>query len=130
MKKGKLIGVSTLFSLGASTGMMFAPKKGEELRKDVGKKIKKVGKKIENTSDSNIKKNLKMSLENINKRLDDLEFEKEKKKLNRKANEIKQDIEEIIKACSDIKDDILTNTAVKLKEQAQDKIECILKKMN
>ena len=130
MKKRKIIGTGTTLAIGTFLGMMFAPKKGEEFRKDVKDTITKTGEKVKKVSNSSIKDNLKDALEAINKKLDDLEFEKEKKSFNKKSNAIKDEIDDIIKAAHELKDDILVNTATKLKEQAQEKIECILKKLN
>lgn len=48
MKNNKLMSIMTTFGLGAVTGMMFAPKKGEELREDVVKTAKKTMKKAKN----------------------------------------------------------------------------------
>lgn len=44
MKKSKIITPMMTFMAGAVTGMMFAPEKGEDLRKDVANKVKKMKK--------------------------------------------------------------------------------------
>ena len=51
---------------------MFAPKKGEDLRKDLKNKISELTEKIKNTSIKDIKENLQKSLDKIEKDLEDL----------------------------------------------------------
>ena len=48
MKNNKIVSIMTSFGLGTVTGMMFAPKKGEDLREDVAKIAKKTLKKAKN----------------------------------------------------------------------------------
>lgn len=48
MKKNTLTKTAVAFSVGAVTGMMFAPKKGEDLRQDIAKTAKKGLKKVKN----------------------------------------------------------------------------------
>ena len=45
MKKGKIMTTMATFTAGAVTGMMLAPKKGEDLREDVKCTMKKAVKK-------------------------------------------------------------------------------------
>ena len=130
MKKGKIIGTSTALLMGTFMGMMFAPKKGEEFRKDIKNTIEKAGKKVKKESKNIDKIDFKKALEEISKRLDNLDSEKNKKSLSKKASTIKNELDNIIKACENIKDETLVNTATKLKEQAEDKIDNLITKFN
>lgn len=129
MKKSKLLKVPAAMLAGATLGMMFAPKEGKELRKDAKKKVKEVADKAKNITDVDIKDSIKNALEVVSKKLEDLELEESKEKLTKKAGSIKKEIEKIIKDAKNIKDDVLENTAVKLKEQAEEKIQGIVNKL-
>lgn len=121
MKKSKIITSMATFGLGAVTGMMFAPKKGEDLREDVKCTMKKAAKKIENTTED-VEESIKDTLDSIGERIENLQFETTSKNLSKRGNEIKKDLEKIIKDAKDKKDDILENTASKLKEILADKL--------
>ena len=74
MKKSKIITTMATFAAGAVTGMMYAPKKGEDLREDVKCTMKKAAKKIEKVTDKDI-------LDSIGEKIENLNFEKTKKNL-------------------------------------------------
>ncbi len=116
MKKSKIITTMATFAAGAVTGMMYAPKKGEDLREDVKCTMKKAAKKIEKVTDKDI-------LDSIGEKIENLNFEKTKKNLTKKADKIKEELEDIIEDAKDKKDDIIENTATKLKEGLAKKLE-------
>ena len=116
MKKGKIMTTMATFTAGAVTGMMFAPKKGEDLREDVKCTMKKAVKKMEKVTDKDI-------LDTIGEKIENLNLEKTKKNLTKKANKIKKELEDIIKDAKERKDDIIENTATKLKEGLAKKLE-------
>ncbi len=116
MKKGKIMTTMATFTAGAVTGMMLAPKKGEDLREYVKFTMKKAGKKIKKAADKDI-------LDAIGEKIESLNLEKTKKNLTRKANKIKKELEYIIEDAIERKDDIIENTATKLKEGLAKKLE-------
>ena len=116
MKKGKIMTTMATFTAGAVTGMMFAPKKGEDLREDVKCTMKKAVKKMEKVTDKDI-------LDTVGEKIESLKIEKTKKNLTRKANKIKKELEYIIEDSKERKDDIIENTATKLKEGLAKKLE-------
>ena len=116
MKKGKIMTTMATFTAGAVTGMMLAPKKGEELREDVKCTMKKAVKKMEKVTDKDI-------LDTIGEKIENLNLEKTKRNLTKKANKIKKELEDIIKDAKERKDDIIENTATKLKEGLAKKLE-------
>ncbi len=116
MKKSKIRTTMATFAAGAVTGMMYAPKKGEDLREDVKCTMKKAAKKIEKVTDKDI-------LDSIGEKIENLNFEKTKKNLTKKADKIKEELEDIIEDAKDKKDDIIENTATKLKEGLAKKLE-------
>ena len=63
MKKKTVATAAISIAAGAGLGMMFAPKKGEDLRKDLKNKISELTEKIKNTNIKDIKENLQKSLD-------------------------------------------------------------------
>ena len=116
MKKGKIMTTMATFTAGAVTGMMLAPKKGEDLREDVKCTMKKAVKKMEKVTDKDI-------LDTVGEKIENLNLEKTKRNLTKKANKIKKELEDIIKDAKERKDDIIENTATKLKEGLAKKLE-------
>lgn len=128
MKKNTFMKTMTTFGLGALMGMMVAPKEGEELRKDVKCTVKKASKKMKNSS-NDVKETIKDALESIGEKIEDLDFEESKKDLTKKAESIKNELEKIIKDAREAKDDIVENTAMKLKEGLANKLEDLSDKL-
>ncbi len=116
MKKGKIMTTMATFTAGAVTGMMLAPKKGEDLREDVKCTMKKAVKKMEKVTDKDI-------LDTVGEKIESLNLEKTKRNLTKKANKIKKELEDIIKDAKERKDDIIENTATKLKKGLAKKLE-------
>ena len=116
MKKGKIMTTMATFTAGAVTGMMLAPKKGEDLREDVKCTMKKAVKKMEKVTDKDI-------LDTVGEKIENLNLEKTKRNLTKKANKIKKELEDIIKDAKERKDDIIENTATKLKKGLAKKLE-------
>ena len=111
MKKKTVATAAISMAAGAGLGMMFAPKKGEDLRKDLKNKISELTEKIKNTSIKDIKENLQKSLYKIEKDLEDLDKEKVKKVAEKKAEEIKKELDKIIKTAKKKKDETITSAA-------------------
>ena len=126
MKTSKVIKTMGTLGMGAVMGMMIAPKKGEDLRKDVKCTMKKALNSAEKVVD---KDNLKEVLDSIGERIEDLDFEETKKSLEKKAESIKKELEKIIKDAKEVKDEIIENTATKLKDGLEDKLEDLLEKL-
>lgn len=103
---------------GLGLGMMYAPKKGSELRQDVKEIIKHLKDKITAIDVTETKEELSFILDKISKELEDLDKEKVKKIANQKAEDIKNEIEEIIEIAIETKDDLMEKAAKELKEKA------------
>lgn len=129
MKKKTVATATISMAAGAGLGMMFAPKKGEDLRKDLKNKISELTEKIKNTNIEDIKENLQKSLDKIEKDLEDLDKEKVKKVAEKKAKQIEKDLEELIKSAKDKKDNIIEESATALKEKAIEVTKEILEKL-
>ena len=88
-------------SLGASLALLFAPKKGSDLRKDIKKKIDEFTKKVDDMTVSDIKDEFNSKVEEIKKGLEELDQETIKKAAKKKGEELKEkasDLVELAKA--------------------------------
>ena len=65
-------------SIGAAVALLFAPKKGEELRKDLTDKINEMLNKAKNVDSEEVKNNIESKIEEIKKELKELDKEKVK----------------------------------------------------
>ena len=129
MKK-KTVTVATLgLAVGTGLGMMYAPKKGKELRKDLKEKMCNIKEKIQKTDSKDLKESLEKKLETITKKLEDLDKEKVKKVAEKKAKQIEKDLEELIKSAKDKKDNIIEESETALKEKAIEVTKEILEKL-
>ena len=82
--------------LGAGLGVLFAPKKGSETRKQLIAKIEELMAKVKDTDLGEIKANLEMRLDEIKKQLDDLDKEKVLKIAKEKVIQLKNKTGELV----------------------------------
>ena len=74
-------------SLGAGLALLFAPKKGSDLRRDIKRKLDDFMKDVDKLTVEDIKKEFTVRVDNIKKELEDLDKEKVEKKAKKKAKE-------------------------------------------
>ena len=91
---GKFLGG---LAIGASLGLLFAPDKGENTRKLLQKKLEDLVKKIKEIDPEEVKDQLLYKVEELQAELASLNKEKVKEIAVKKANEIKAKAEEIYK---------------------------------
>lgn len=125
MKKKTIAAATVGLAVGTGLGMMYAPKKGIELRQDLKELLNKIKDKIQKIDIEETKEELSKILDKISKELEELDAEKVKKIAKEKADNIKTEIEEIISAAIETKDKLMEEAATELKE----KIEVITKEI-
>lgn len=76
--------------LGAGLALLFAPKKGSDLRRDIKKKIDEFMKGVDDMTVSDIKKEFTTKVDEIKKEIDDLDKEKVLKIAKKKGDELKE----------------------------------------
>lgn len=81
--------------LGAGLGILFAPKKGSETRKDLTDKISDLKKKINDLEAEEVKQTISKKLDDLKKELDDLDGEKLEALTRAQATKIKNKAEEL-----------------------------------
>lgn len=115
---------------GAVMGMLFAPKKGSDIRKDIKTSLDKVVNKVKSIKTEDVKKAFEKQIKNIEKSLDSLSNEKEIKKVRKKAKELKNSVEELWNSVYEKGDEILEKAVEELKEKVNKVVDKIEKEEN
>ena len=77
-------------AIGAGVALLLAPKKGEELRKDLSEKLSELFDKIKDIDSKEVKENFEKKVNEIKEDLTDLDKEKVKKIAAEKGEKIKK----------------------------------------
>lgn len=92
MKLGKLIAG---IGIGTVIGMLCAPKKGSELRKDIKDKSKDLYNKAQNISKEDIQELINNTIDEIKLAIDEFDADEFKENAGKKINEVKSKLEEL-----------------------------------
>ena len=92
MKLGKLIAG---IGIGTVIGMLCAPKKGSELRKDIKDKSKDLYDKAQNISKEDIQELINNTIDEIKLAIDEFDADEFKENAGQKINEVKSKLEEL-----------------------------------
>lgn len=104
--------------LGAAFSLLFAPKKGTELRKDIKCKIDEFIGNVDKLTIEDIKEEFNKKVEEIKKELDDLDKEKILKTAKKKGEELKDKTEDLVNLAKDKGNTVLEGIAKDLKTKA------------
>ena len=115
--------------LGASLALLFAPKKGEELRKDLLNKASDLIEKAKEIDSEEVKENVENKINEIKKDLEDLDKEKVKKIAEKKSKELKVKIDELAVYAKEKGTPILEKSIKSLKKKAADVTKEVLAKL-
>lgn len=116
-------------ALGTGIGMLFSPKKGEELRKDLAKKIDELLSKAKEIEVDEVKETIEAKIYEIKSELEDLDKEKVLKVAKKKAKDIKDMADELVNYAIEKGTPVLEKTAIAVKEKAIDVTKDVLKKL-
>lgn len=103
--------------LGASIALLFAPKKGSELRGDIKKKFDEFMKNVDDMTISEIKDEFTTKVDEIKKGLDELDKETVLKAAKKKGNELKDKANELVELAKEKGTPVLEGIADDLKEK-------------
>ena len=104
--------------IGAGLALLFAPKTGEELRKDLGEKFTELINKAKEVDSEEVKENIEKKVEEIKADLKDLDKGKVKKIAVKKSKEIKAKAEELVEYAKEKGTPVLEKTAKSIKKKA------------
>lgn len=116
-------------ALGAGLGLLFAPKKGKDLRKDLKVKMDELVNKVKEIDPEELKEDFDKKLEEIKKELEDLDKEKVLKIAKKKGNEIKKKADELVNMAIEKGEPLLKDAAESVRDKAVEVTKDVLKKL-
>lgn len=125
-------GLGKLFAglaIGAGLGVLFAPKTGEETRKELKAKIDELISKAKELDKDEVKETIESKIELIQSELADLDKEKVLKIAKKKAKEIQDMANELVDYAVEKGTPVLESAANKVREKAIDVTKEVLKKI-
>ena len=130
MGKNKGFGKLLLgLGVGAGLGMLFAPKKGEETRKDLKKEIDNFVSSLKEVDVNEVKDDFLNRVEDIRNELEDLDKEKALKLAKEKGNELKKKADELVKLAKEKGTPVVESSATAIREKAIEVTKKVLKKL-
>ena len=116
-------------AVGAGLGVLFAPKKGSETRKDLMDALNGLWNKAKDIDIDEVKHNFQMKIDNIKKELEDLDREKVLKIAKKKGEQLKEKCEDLIALAKAKGTPILEKSAKEIKAKTADVVREVLKKL-
>ncbi|MGM9881459.1 MAG: YtxH domain-containing protein [Bacilli bacterium] len=103
--------------LGAGLALLFAPKKGSDLRKDIKKKFDEFMHDVDKMTVEDVKKEFTTKVDEIKKGLEELDKEKVLKVAKKKSEELQKKAEELVKLAKDKGTSVLEGIAEDLRQK-------------
>ena len=116
-------------AVGAGLGVLFAPKKGSETRKELKQKLDELVAKAKEINIDEVKENIENKVEEIKAELEDLDKEKVLKIAKQKAKEVEAKANELLKYAIEKGTPVLEKTASTVKEKTIEVTKQILAKL-
>ncbi len=124
--KGKFIAGALV---GAALGILFAPKKGSETRKELKNKLNEMINKVKDLDMEEVKTNIEMKVVEIKTELEDLDKEKVLKIAKKKASDLKAKAEDLFNYAVEKGTPVLEKTASAIREKTIEVTKEILNKL-
>ena len=115
--------------LGAAVSLLFAPKKGTELRKDLKCKLDEFMGDVDKLTVEDIKKEFNSKVEDIKKELKDLDKEKVLKSAKKKGDELKTKADELVGLAKEKGNVVLEEMAKDLKAKTVEVAKDVVNKL-
>ncbi len=115
--------------LGAAAGLLFAPKKGSETRKDVADKIGELFEKAKNIDLDDVKEKFTKKIKEIELELKDLDKEKTMKLAQKKIDQLKNKITDLYEMAKKAGKPIVEDAVKALKASFIERTKEVIKKL-
>lgn len=116
-------------AVGAGVGLLFAPKKGKDLRKDLKNKMEELINKAKEIDPEQLREEFDKKVEEIKKELEDLDKEKVLKIAKKKCSDIKKKTDELVDLAVKKGTPVLKNAAEEVRDKAVEVTKDVLKKL-
>lgn len=129
MKKGKTLAALGGLAVGTGLGVLFAPKKGSETRKDLSKKFNDLLIAAKKIDKEDALEYIETTIEDIKEQLNDLDKEEIIEIAKKKAKDIQNKAEELVKYTKKRGNEELTKAADALKVKTIEVSKEVIKKL-
>ena len=132
MSKDKKSGIGKFIAgaaVGAGLGILFAPKKGSETRRDLKNKLDELIGKAKEIDIEEVKEEFFKKVDEVKKELEDLDKEKVLKIAKQKGEELKKKSEELLTLAKEKGTPVLENVANEVREKAIIVVKEVLEKL-
>ena len=116
-------------AIGASLGILFAPKKGSETRRELKDKMLDLVSSAKELTISDVSSMIENKINEIRHELNDLNKEKILELAREKANNIKEKCQELIELAIDKGTPVLKNTAEEVRDKTVEVVNDMIKKL-
>ncbi len=116
-------------AIGAGLGVLFAPKKGSETRRELKQKIDEVVSKAKEIDLADVKETVEEKIEEIKNDLSDLDKEKVLKMAKKKGEDIKKKCQEVVNLAVEKGTPVLEKAADEMRSKAIDVVSEVLNKL-
>ncbi len=116
-------------AIGAGLGLLFAPKKGSELRKDLKNKLDEIVGKAKEIDVEEVKNEFFQKVDEVKKGLEDLDKEKVLKIAKKKGEELKEKSEELLALAKEKGTPVLEKVANEVRDKAILVVKEVLEKL-
>lgn len=115
--------------IGAGLGLLFAPKSGEETRRELKEKLDEFVKAVKDIDIKEVKDEFVAKIEEIKEELDDLDKEKVKKIAEEKAEALKKKVNELVELAKAKGTPVIEGVANDLRNKAINVTKDVLRKL-
>lgn len=128
-KKGGLGKFALGAGIGAALGMLFAPKKGEEMRKELKIRLDDLVEKVRSMDMDDVRDYVEQRIDELKDDLENLNKEQVLEEAQKKAEQLRVKAEELVEYAIENGTPVIEKSANAVKEKIIETSECVIKKL-